>query len=68
MVGQKNAMPYDCPPQMANSSWLSNQGQNLAHSKNFLKKHSQEFIAMAILPWSNFKKLDYKTYIHNIDM
>ena len=34
----KSAMPYDSPPRLANSSWLSNQVQTLSHFKNHLKK------------------------------
>ena len=29
-------MPFDYPPHFANSNWLSDQGQSLAHFKNHL--------------------------------
>ena len=45
-VCRKSAMSYDYPPQMGNSSWLSDRGQTLAHFKNHLKRQNQSFIAM----------------------
>ena len=38
MVSRKSAMPYDYPPHEAKSSWLSDLGHNLAHSKSHLKR------------------------------
>ena len=38
VVGQKSDMPYDYLPHMTNSSWLTDQGQTLAHFKNHLKR------------------------------
>ena len=34
----KSFMPYDYPPYVANSSWLLDLGQTLAHSKYHLTK------------------------------
>ena len=41
VVGHKSATPRNYPPHWANSSWLPNQGQTLAHSKNHLTWQSQ---------------------------
>ena len=40
-IGRKIAMPYEYPPHVANSSWLSNQGRTWAHFKNHLYRQSQ---------------------------
>ena len=67
MVGQKNAMPYDYPPQMANSSWLSDQGQKIDSFQKNSQKAEPIIHNNANLPQSNFIKSHFKTYIHNID-
>ena len=52
-------MPYDYPPQVANSSRLSNQGQAFSHFKNHLKRQSQKSIAI----WYSLKTF---LELHNV--
>lgn len=41
-------IPCDYLPHLAKSSWLSNQGQTLAHFKKHLKRESRWFITMRL--------------------
>ena len=69
VVGWKSAMPYDYPPHMANSSWLSNRGQTLAHIKNHLKKQASNSLQMRFslkaISYSHLTKHTYTKLIHS---
>ena len=56
----KGVMPYDYPPHMANSSWLIDQGQTLAHFKSHLKSKANNALQCG---WTS--KQFHKPTIHN---